>query len=265
MNTLLRLLKYTGILFLLLIHTANDAFTQTYGIKENWLVGINAGINSFYGDLSIYDTDPIKKLTQESDPGIGVYVGKQLSRVFTLNLGYYSGQMKGSNDAFQMYFTNKFSELSLLAEINISGIIFPNSYSPIDIYAIGGIGSFQSHAIKRQITGDALLEEIHIDFFNTESNSSSLGLKAGIGLKYKLNEKWSANANATYMSSGSDLIDAHIGSTGINDYYSIIGLGFSYSINSKQTYRNYTLPCEVKHNTFKRRNGGVYQACIPFN
>lgn len=264
MTSLLRLIKYFGLIFILLTSTVGITYAQTFGIKENWLIGVNGGTSSFFGDLSVYDSKPVEKLSEESDLAYSIFVGKQISQVFTIKLGYLSGELKGSNEAFQLYFNNSFNELYLTGDISLSRMLFPYNDSPFDLYAIGGIGSLKSHAVKRQITDNAIVEEHEINFFDTESISNSIIAKTGLGLNYKLGDKWNATSEVVFMLTGNDMLDAQAGNTGINDYYSYISVGLSYVISSNRKYYNYSDPYKAKKHPFKQRGYTPYEACVPF-
>jgi len=265
MNILLRLNKCIALLFISLISTCGTANAQSYRFNENWLIGANGGATSFFGDLSVYDSKPIDKLSEESDLAYSIFIGKQVSPVFAIKLGYLSGNLKGRNEAFQMYFNNSFHEIYLTTDISFFRILFPYNNSPIDFYATGGIGSLESHAVKRQIIDNAIVEEQELNFFNTESISNSTVIKAGIGFNYKMGDKWNAGTEVVVMLSGNDLLDAQMGNTGINDYYSYISVGLSYLINSNRKYHNYSLPCGTPKSPFKRRESRQHQAWLPFN
>lgn len=265
MNILLRLNKYITLLFILLISTGETGYAQTYGFNENWLIGVNGGATSFFGDLSVYDSKPLEKLSVESDLAYSLFFGKQLSPVFEIKLGYLSGNLKGRNEAFQMYFNNSFNEIYLTTDISFSRLLFPYNNSPFDFYATGGLGSLESHAVKRQITDNAIVEEQYLNFFDTESYSNSTVVKAGVGLNYKMGNKWNAATEVIVILAGNDLLDAQMGNTGTNDYYSYISIGLNYIINSNRKYHNYSLPCGTPKSPFKHRESSQHQAWLPFN
>ena len=52
------------------------------GFWDNWAVNVNAGLTSFYGDLSIYDSEIMQKLKNESGPAMGLIVTKSFNDKF---------------------------------------------------------------------------------------------------------------------------------------------------------------------------------------
>lgn len=132
----------------LLILISINSQAQIYPAKAGWMVGVQGGMVSFFGDLGVYDRNPVKKLSQESDVGFSFMVGKQLSPLISVKAGYLNGKMKGSNPELKFAFTSKFTELSLTTELNLTKLISRSSDSRLNALAVLGIGHLMAQQPK---------------------------------------------------------------------------------------------------------------------
>ena len=78
--------------------TANDIKS----FNQNWGVNVNAGLTSFYGDLSIYDNDFVAKLQHESKIGMSAILTKRLDPAFGFSTQVLFGQLKGQKKNLEM-------------------------------------------------------------------------------------------------------------------------------------------------------------------
>ncbi|MBN1339682.1 MAG: hypothetical protein JXA03_10185 [Bacteroidales bacterium] len=93
------------VLLLLIIFTVPDqALSQYWGntpknkLLRDYSINVNFGITSFFGDLSIYDSDFASKLAKESGPGYGLVVVKHFMK-HKIGVGgqLLFGQFQGEN------------------------------------------------------------------------------------------------------------------------------------------------------------------------
>ena len=104
---------------------ADKVAGQIYGVRDHWYIGPQIGLVSFFGDLSVHDFDPARKISDESDLGLGFIVGKSVNRLMDVRVNYLHGKMKGSNPGVDMYFKSNFDELGLGLTISLSRLILP--------------------------------------------------------------------------------------------------------------------------------------------
>ena len=95
------------------------------GIRYGWSVNFNIGVTSFFGDLSVFDFDFVKKLSEESGLGVGIIFAKEISPVISFNTQLLYGRLKGTKESSNCYFRGSIIEGSFNGQINISQIIFP--------------------------------------------------------------------------------------------------------------------------------------------
>lgn len=215
---------------------------QTYDIRDNWYLGPQVGLVSFFGDLSVHDFDPLRKLTDESDFGLGFMAGKSINRLMDARINYIYGNMKGSNPGLDMNFKSKFNEVSFGLTISLSRLILPFRISKIDLIAIAGIGYINYRSIKYKLSNGTYLSS---EGYTEEKKpigraSSSLTIPVGVELSYRINRNWVASGGFSFRLYYQDLLDSQIGSTGINDRYSVASVGLSHIFNpiKKKAYRN---------------------------
>lgn len=256
------LLLLTGFLIIQLFPTSTQA--QSFNWQQNFTLGISGGASSFYGDLSVYDRQPLKKVTKESDLSYGISVGHQLSSVLSLNVSYIDGRLKGKNNELLHYFNSDFKEASIASHISISHMLFPYRTGRADIYTTTGIGLMRFHSIERHILENNNTDDQESNIA-IETESETPIIKLGVGCNFEVNTHLNISTEIAFRVTGNDMIDAHKGSTGIKDYYSIFSIGLSYVFNRSRSYSDYSLPCGASLKSYKSRNSRIHQACIPFN
>lgn len=253
------------IVFGLLI-ICNYCMAQPYGLNENWTIGGNIGMTSFFGDLSINDNEPVKKINRESDCGWGLKVGKQISPVFTLNLSYNNGRLRGSNPSFGYSFSTNIKEVSLSTDVSLLKIIVPDYTSEFDIYAKAGGGITGFKSVKNHLgsvdAGPDIDTQVPVE---TDAKSTTFYM-AGIGLSYELGNNLKAVTEFAGRFTGTDDLDAQQGSTNIKDYYTVLSLGLTYTLNSEahRHHNTYVSPSSVTHRFNKKRQKSQQLQCISF-
>jgi hypothetical protein len=259
-------MKYTLLFaqFLIILFLHNPAQAQSFNWQKNFSIGISGGVSSFYGDLSVYDRQPLKKIINESDVAIGISIGHQLSSVLSLNLSYVDGKLKGKNDELKHYFNSDYSEASIASHISISRLMFPQRIGRVELYSTTGIGLLLFHSIERQILDNSSTIEQESNIAN-EIKMNTPVLKLGMGFNYEVSNRLNLSSEIAFRVTGNDMIDAHEGSTGIKDYYSVVSIGLTYVLNRIRSYSDYSLPCGANTKSYKTKSSRIHQACIPFN
>lgn len=250
--------------FLSILMFQISAQGQSNGWQKDFMISINGGVSSFYGDLSVYDRQPVKKLANESDAVLGITVGRQLSSVLSLNASYIDGRLKGKNDEWKFYFNSDFREFTLSPNISLSQLLQPYRGSRLEVFTTTGIGLLKFHSVERHILDNNSSQEQSNNIDN-EVKSLTPVIKLGIGCNYEINNCWDISTELAFRVTGNDMIDAHIGSTGINDYYSVFSIGLSYVFNRSRNYSGYSMPCGASLKSYRKKISRVPQACIPFN
>lgn len=257
-----RLLIISGLLVI-----CNYCIAQPYGLNKNWILGGNIGVTSFFGDLSVNDNELIKKLNSESDWGLGLKVGKQISPVFTFDLSYFNGKLRGSNPSLYYSFSTNINEVSLSTDVSLLQMLVPDNSTGFDIYAKAGAGMSWFTSVKDQIANTDAGPDLGAQVSEETGIKNSTFYMAGIGLSYALGYNLKAVSEFAGRFTKTDELDAHKGSTSIKDYYTVLSLGLTYTLNSgKHTYHNtYVSPSSVAHRFSKKRQRHQQLQCITFN
>lgn len=234
----------------------SSGYAQDYSIGKQWYIGPHIGAVSFFGDLSVHDYNPGQKLTEESGPGYGIMAGKGITRYLDVQLSWTKGKMKGSNPGLDMKFNNSFSEISLGPEIIVSELIWPGHISRLNFTVSMAAGVIQYRSIKYRISDGAYIssEGLTPRHENSGSARTSMVIPVGIGLNYRLNYHWTLRTDFDLRLQNKDLLDAHIGSTGISDryVYSSIGIVYVFAPADKPGIR--ALECPGDYRPEKKRN-----------
>ncbi|MBK6962709.1 MAG: hypothetical protein IPH20_01945 [Bacteroidales bacterium] len=243
-NAIIPVSKYTSLVVVLVCLFDGHINAQTYKMRENWYFGSQLSIVSFFGDLSVHDFDPVRKLTEESDLAWGFLAGKSINRLIDTRIYYNHGHMRGSNAGLDMYFSNDFNEFCLGTTLNLSRLIKPASNSRLTIAASAGLGLNFYRSIKYSITDGSYLSS---EGFSQEKNpvgeaSSALVVPLGLELNYHPGKNWMYLLGFSFRMHNQDLLDSHIGSTGISDRYSLLSIGCSYIVNPKKKKPKQKIP-----------------------
>ncbi len=225
--------KYAALIIFIFSLVSGQAMGQPFRMRGNWYLGSQFSIVSFFGDLSVHDFNPARKLTEESDFAWGLMAGKSINRLIGARIYYNNGHMRGSNQDLDMYFSNDFNEYSIGATINLSHWIKPQKDPKFDLIASSGFGLIYYRSIKYRISDGSFLSS---EGYTSEKNpsgkaSSALVIPVGLELNYIPGNNWMFFIGFSFRLHNQDLLDSHIGSTGIGDRYSVISIGCSYILN----------------------------------
>ncbi|HLO91754.1 MAG: hypothetical protein ACM3ME_02450 [Chloroflexota bacterium] len=231
--TCIRILLIPAIVFITNLPSLAQRQSKT---GSPWVVNVNGGMVSFFGDLSTKDYNPVWKTQTESDLGLGVDVSKDIIRQLSFSLSYFTGKMKGNNPALNYYFNNRFNELQLIAGINIDEIISPDNKSRISVILnVGGGGLFYK-SIRRQMTDGRIVNEDGAPDMDYRGTSRSAAfISVGPKIAFDISNQWSLIAGLAFRFTNTDLLDGYRGSTGIADRYSILTAGFAYKISTERS------------------------------
>jgi hypothetical protein len=226
--------KYGALTIFLFSLVSGQVLGQPFKMHENWYLGSQLSIVSFFGDLSVHDFNPARKLTEDSDFAWGLMAGKSINRLIDTRIYYNYGHMRGSNQDLDMYFSNDFNEFSIGATFNLSHWIRPQKNSVFDLKASTGVGVIYYRSIKYRMSDGSYLssEGYTPDKSPSGKSSSALVIPVGLELNYMPGKNWMFFLGFSFRLHNQDLLDSHVGSTGISDRYSLVSAGCIYIFNS---------------------------------
>ncbi|MFU8843843.1 MAG: hypothetical protein ACNA7V_08565 [Bacteroidales bacterium] len=205
-------------------------YKKANGFWKNWSINANLGLTSFFGDLSIYDTDLISKFSKESGPAFGGILTKQINPKFGVSGQILFGNLKGANYS-GMSFQSSFIEYNFQGRLDLLNILWPENLANVGIVAYGGIGQFLFSTTKKTIVEGV-----------SETSVSNTGVPEfvyffGTGLYYKINEKYRLTFDVALRQAQNDRLDNYVRNDNY-DYYTHIAFGFTYHFETGKTKKH---------------------------
>lgn len=107
---------------------------------NSWAININSGLTSYYGDLSIYDSNFGQKLLYESGPALGFIFTKKYRNTFGLSAQVLMGKLTSANGDVSM--SSDILEYNLHLRINLISLFAPKDFDKLELSGYAGIGNF---------------------------------------------------------------------------------------------------------------------------
>ena len=193
------------------------------GLKNDWVFGIELGSISYFGDLTLHDTDPFNKLRFESKLAGGIILTKQLGNAFGVSGQLVYGHLTSDNAENRSFKTSVF-EYSLRGSVDVIKLFHRNYVPRTGLYGFAGIGQFlfktESHHYIEGIE--------HAAFHNT--GVPEFVYFAGGGINYRFSELFSVAAELSIHQAQNDKLD-NLVRNGDPDYYSLFTIGLNWTIN----------------------------------
>jgi hypothetical protein len=201
------------------------------GFWDNWSFNANFGLTSFFGDLSIYDTEVMEKLSQESGPALGGILTKHFSRKFGVSGMLMYGSLKGENNSGQS-FEASFVEYNIHARTNFINLFSPDNISKFGIEGYAGIGQFLFQTTKWDTRENEVQESVH------STGIPEFVYFFGLGMSYKVSDKIGITMDMAMRQAQNDKLD-DFNKNDNNDYYSYLNMGVTYYIESFKKSKSY--------------------------
>ena len=227
-------MKTTRLIFITLILAAmllpDILSAQQWGgrrkpsVWDNWSVTANAGLTSFYGDLSIYDTDLMKKFSEESGPAMGVVISKYFNDKIGVSTQFLMGGLKGE-DVRGTSFESSFYEYNFHFRVELINTLFPNNLTGFGMNLYAGVGQFVFKTTKwEMVDGEEKIYEKH-------TRVPEFVYFVGTGFQYKFKDKYGISLDVALRQARNDYLDYEV-KNGNYDYYTHLNLGLTYYIQS---------------------------------
>lgn len=172
-----------------------------------WEVGAQAGGAGYMGDLN--PTQPLKI----SGLSFGGFAKINFDPNWALSLNYNFGKIKAddaksSNESFRarnLSFSNNLHEISLMVDFNFFDYFAGGGFSKFSPYLFTGIGGviFKPKAVYQG-------KKYDLASYYTEGEpypTYALSIPFGLGVKYRIGERWSLMSNIGYRNAYTDYLD----------------------------------------------------------
>jgi hypothetical protein len=190
----------------------------------NWSLNFSGGLTTYFGDLSIYDTDLTEKLRHESGPALSLMLTKNVFRdAFGLSGQIVAGKIEGALG--NTSFTAGLFEYNLQARVDFIDLFMLNKNHAFGITGFAGVGQFIFQT-KKEIYNEGIIE-------NTEHTGRvpEFVFFFGGGFNYKVHSSFGITAELGLRQCQNDRLDDEVRNDDF-DYYSYASIGISYYINS---------------------------------
>ncbi len=235
MAMIIRKVLLLNLVWLFILGFTNGAFGQS-SIDYQWYINANAGLTQMYGDIS-NSSDPIGKLTDETDFGFGFRLGKFISPVFSAHFQFFNGNFKGLKESADLQFKSEIMELQLGTTINFFNLFGKNKNRTVSLYGLLGVSSLSFRSQASIISTGEIVDGYGYEDRGSGPKSSretSFAFPLGLGVDFKLGPRWYLNLETGYRATLSDQLDG-VEKGKANDTYYYTSLGLSYNFVSRKT------------------------------
>lgn len=223
---------------------APDDNTSKMQWAENLYFGTGVGTNFAFADVKQYSWYPVMQYVSEYGFAWDGFTGYTLSPVWAIEGRLQYGTLRGTDRPKDRFFRANAFEAALGAKINLSSLVFSSSrgQKKWSLYGNFGMGltSFQSalYDLGAGTTDDMVVGFAGYDDSSVESGRTQTGtLYGGLGLMYRLNNKFNlfAETNGRWMDT--DRLDSWISDNGNSDRYVTNTIGAIYRLGNKSWER----------------------------
>jgi len=197
-------MKTLTIIFLLLSFSVTGQpikYKRVY--LDKYKVDFNLGIISYYGNYSVYDTNLINKLTQESGLSFSTKFGRQITPFLELSAQVLIGQLKGA----KKHYNSNIIEYNIQTDINFVELFTDNNGDKkLGLLIFGGVGKVYFNNTIAEF--DTIYKSKVSEFVKIFGGSVS----------YELNKNSDIKATATLSQYSK------------NNYFTVLSIGYVYKI-----------------------------------
>ncbi len=205
-------------------------FSQKWGgdghavTRTSWIVNVNGGLTSYFGDLSPKNPEIWAKLDKESGPALSIVLTRNIFRnVIGLSGQVVGGKLRGQDG--NISFTTDLVEYNIHARIDFVSLFMLGKSHAFGVVGYAGAGKFLFSA-KKVVT-----DEGSVKTFKYDTSVPEFVYFFGIGTYYKLNSNFGITADFSIRQSRNDRLDNYVKNNNY-DFYSYSSVGVSYYITT---------------------------------
>lgn len=197
-----------------------SSFT-TYKNQVMLRVNLNAGITSYFGDLSIYDVNPAGKIIKESLPGFGGIAILQLNKTFSIAGQILQANLQSSMDSIS--FRTEIFEYNFHGRVDFLKLLKIPHYPGLCFEGYAGLGQFY-YSVEKQIeTGPNIIETSY------KVDVPEFVYFFGGSITYRITKYISLSLDLAIRQCQTDRLDDYVAHRDF-DYYSYFSLGTTIEI-----------------------------------
>jgi Flp pilus assembly protein TadD len=222
------MIAFTGAIY---SQNANRSETSDKLVYQ-WYINLNGGLTHSFCDIQSgqwpgsMTVNSFGENTHQGYAG-GIRLGKHISPVFGIFGAFNYGGLKGTSgvDNKNKYFETKpLMDYYLGTTFSFSNLFFGYKPRLVNVYGTVGIGLSSFDAKAYDLTTNAEVT----NYSKSDKNTTEAMVPTGIGVDFRLNNRWDINFETTIRWFDSDKLDGYE-SGNKNDAYYITSLGLGYS------------------------------------
>ncbi|MFO7977734.1 MAG: OmpA family protein [Bacteroidales bacterium] len=227
---------------MILIFISGPSYSQGSDTKttvyNKFSVELNGGLLSHYGDIKRYRYYPGDELSFGGGFGLNYHV----SPLLTLRGSFLAGQLVGEMPRDDRHFENNFMEYTFNGIINFNQLFAPNSRSNefFSIYGVAGVGVISYRSQLMTISNDQVLDSYGYasDGTTKEDRVTDMTIPFGMGLKFRLSERFDVGIESAFRATKTDRLDAVDRGRTAHDMYNYTSVGITIRLgkNTKTPY-----------------------------
>jgi len=262
------------IVLISIVLSSINIYSQVYSRFEDWIVGANAGINTFWGDVTdnenhFIPAGPFQKgFYNDRNPMWFFSLGKSITPTYSLKFQTAFCNFSSNSSADKKYMKGNLQDFSLIFSYDFLDLFTKSKKSDWDIYGFAGIGLCR----LRSVLYNSINNEI-ISFSPNDSNKYFsdrylvvTSIPIGVGVNYKINKHWVLNFETSMRYYGDKLDADYIDKRSAEGLsYSSIGIIYHFNLPRGGSFFNRSINHSFdaqKDNTAKvyrkkRSNGSI--------
>lgn len=249
------------VIAILVFSQASYAQQNNFKDINKFSIGLNFGSLLHYGDIKQWDYLPT---SDEMKWGGGLILNYQISTYFSLQGQFLIGELAGIKTNFtqntgpyhdglltNLKFNTEFYEFGLNTTISLNRLLAPcyKFNERWNLYGLTGLGyiSFRSQSFRLDtLTGVYNIYNYYgwkEDGTVKDKMTRELVIPVGLGLKYKISNKFDVYLESTLRLLFSDKLDAYVRPYNFNDKYGYTSIGLIYRFGKKdKKHMEWVLP-----------------------
>jgi len=212
-------------------------------------------VNAMFGDVTSYDHDPFKKISEESALGIVASAGKWINEWGGAEFTFSKGSLYGFSGDLEV--NTNYNQYTISAIVNFTQLIYPSDFqTPFYIYGKLGYGFIDFNALLTNTkTGDTIKMQ-GVDTPH-DKRVSEWVIPMTIGGAYNFDKNIALVFDLNYFYVDTDKLDGKFISSDTDfndnkDSYASFTIGIKYTFSIKETQGGYNRPRSKRTLRFTR-------------
>lgn len=214
---------------------------QNTSVKKRnsyWYLNANTGTSTFLGDIKANGFFPSSSNGHsEWRMGEELQVGWQLSPVFGLRGQFLHGQLSGVKSSSDQFFQADYLEFNVNATVSLMNLF--SGYKEgrkWNVYLLGGVGLTNYNSTAYKLSDHSLVGRMGYGYGKGLGGRTLEGIvTGGVGVSYRINDKWSLQLETANRMLNSDAMDLWINGHKYDVYnYTSFGISFRFGRGSSK-------------------------------